>query len=102
MGKLAYYSSLQEKEKSFNLLGDNATFFVIDNASQFRSWYDAMNRDIKAQPLGNFFRGVGEARFKLYNSAQRFWIENNLTQRRACNLGSRKQNLHCAGQNNSL
>jgi hypothetical protein len=30
--------------------------------------------------LGHFFRGAGEARFKLYNSSQRFWRQNNLTE----------------------
>lgn len=80
MGKLEYYASLEEKKQSFNLNDITSTFFTIDYAYQFKDWYDAMNNIIKENPLANFFRGVGEARYKLYNSAQRFWIENNLTQ----------------------
>ncbi len=78
MGKLEYYSSLQEKEKSFSQQGDAGNYFAIDHASQFKNWYDLIKATIELEPLGNFFRGVREARYKLYNSAQRFWIENNL------------------------
>jgi hypothetical protein len=82
MGKLEYYSSLQEKEKSFSQIGD----FTIDYAHQFKNWYTMMNTTIQREPLGNFFRGVTEARYKLYNSAQRFWIQNNLMQLEALSL----------------
>jgi hypothetical protein len=80
MGKLEYYSSLDEKKDSFSDQPEAEGWFTIDSAYQFKNWYDSITNLIKLDPLGNFFRGAGEARYKLYNSSQRFWIENNLTQ----------------------
>ncbi len=80
MGKLEYYASLEEKSASFSDTPEVAQYYVIDHAYQFRDWYSSM-KDIAANDqFGRFFRGVGEARYKLYNSAQRFWITNNLMQ----------------------
>ena len=78
MAKLDYYESLPQKRKSFSGSRDVANFFQIDRAYQFKTWYEKTTRLIEANRLGNFFRGAGEARFKLYNSAQRFWMQNNL------------------------
>ena len=80
MGKLEFYGSLAEKQLSF--FGDLniPPEFKIDDAWQFKGWYDQMKSVVGQNPLGNFFRGVREARYKLYNSSQRFWIQNNLTQ----------------------
>ena len=78
MAKLEYYQTLEEKQPSF-LQGTPADqFYRIDHAFQFEGWYKGMQNDISAQPLANFFRGAGESRFKLYNSAQRFWMQNDL------------------------
>lgn len=77
MAKLSFYGSVEEKLPHFNQ-GEVADF-TIDNASQFIKWYDQMKSSLLAEgPFGNFFRGVTDARYKLYNSAQRFWIRNNL------------------------
>jgi len=76
--KLDYYSSLQEKRSAFADSTAEPAFFQIDNAAQFRNWYVDMCGLIDKEPLGQFFRGAGEARFKLYNSAQRFWRQNDL------------------------
>jgi hypothetical protein len=80
MAKLQYYATLAKKAVSFSQTPDAVQSFAIDYAYQFKDWYDEMTALIKRQPLGNFFRGAGEARYKLYNSAQRFWMQNNLTQ----------------------
>jgi len=80
MAKLQYYATLAEKAASFSQAPDAVQYFTIDHAYQFKNWYDEMTALIKHQPLGNFFRGSGEARYQLYNSAQRFWMQNNLTQ----------------------
>src|SRR5580692_11384214 len=80
MAKLSFYTSLAEKSAWFNQ-GEPISYYTIDNASQFMAWYDQMKVTIQTDvPYGNFFRGVTEARYKLYNAAQRYWIRNNLTQ----------------------
>ncbi|HXB90977.1 MAG TPA: FRG domain-containing protein [Puia sp.] len=77
MGKLSFYGTLEEKLPHFNQ--GAITHYRIDNASQFEGWYQVMKTTISNEPpFANFFRGVTEARYKLYNSAQRFWIRNNL------------------------
>lgn len=85
MGKLQFYESLDEKSDSF--YSDNRSkdidFYKIDQAYQFNDWYNEMTTPIKNGTLNKystFFRGINEARFKLYNSAQRYWIQNNLIQ----------------------
>jgi FRG domain-containing protein len=80
MAKLEYYSTLADKQASFSSEVNAVRYFKIDQASQFKQWYDEMKLLMTANRLGNFFRGIGEARFKLYNSAQRFWMQNNLMQ----------------------
>ncbi len=80
MAKLEYYATLADKQSSFSGNTDAVRYFRIDEAYQFKDWHQQIDQLIKANPLGNFFRGAGEARFKLYNSAQRFWMQNNLTQ----------------------
>jgi len=75
--KLDFYNTVEGKAPSFNQ-GDVVNY-RIDDASRFNAWYDQMKATLEADgPYSNFFRGVGEARYKLYNSAQRFWIQNNL------------------------
>jgi FRG domain len=80
MAKLEYYPTLKDKRAFFRRNREADGHFQIDHADQFSTWYRAMKKLISADPLGNFFRGTGEARFKLYNSAQRFWMQNNLTE----------------------
>jgi hypothetical protein len=80
MAKLEYYAQLDDKRAFFRQDNEADQYFQIDHAYQFSDWYKAMKKLITADPLGNFFRGTGEARFKLYNSAQRFWMQNNLTE----------------------
>jgi hypothetical protein len=58
-------------------------FYTIDHANQFNDWYKeithaTVNRYSIEGKYSTFYRGVNEAKHKLYNSAQRFWIQNNL------------------------
>jgi hypothetical protein len=81
MGKLQVYKTLDEKRAYFNadIAQADVRYFKIDQAYEFNDWYN----DVTAPAAGRFdvfFRGVNEARYKLYNSAQRFWIQNNLMQ----------------------
>lgn len=87
MGKLQLYESLDEKQAFFN--SDNKyndiRYYRIDHAYEFNDWYNEIASPIGDKDNGNgqfniFFRGVNEAKYKLYNSAQRFWIQNNLMQ----------------------
>jgi hypothetical protein len=87
MGKLKFYETLDKKSDSFNsdTKYSDVNYYKIDSAYQFISWYNEMSAMNKNSNLINgeyttFYRGVPEAKYKLYNSAQRFWIQNNLMQ----------------------
>lgn len=83
MAKLEYYQSLDKKRASFNSGKKTGVdqYYQIDDAHTFSQWYQAMSQaKAKDGPYANFFRGVSEARHKMYNSAQRYWIQNNLMQ----------------------
>lgn len=78
MGKLHFFPDLEQKKNYFNQ--SDITHYKIDYAWEFINWYDQFKGLTGANPFDNFFRGVNEARYKLYNSSQRYWIQNNLTQ----------------------
>lgn len=67
MGKLLEYNSLKEKDLYYNCT-------IIDNIQDF----DNIFQDIVQHQSEYVFRSVNEARFKLYSSAQRQWIWNDL------------------------
>lgn len=60
------YTSVNEKGKCFN-------HFVINNKSDFNKFYI---RD--TFEFSGIWRGCSEAKYKLYTSLQRYWIDNNL------------------------
>lgn len=66
--ELEQYRNLNEKE----------TFFYenrcIKNIDEFDSWEQSFNKD------GFVFRGINEAKFKIYTSAQRKYLEENIAQ----------------------
>lgn len=71
MSKRDYYPTLEAKKDAFSRDPVEFQYSCIENAAQFRSWYEAMNVLMsKEKAYTAFFRGVNEARFKLYNSAQ--------------------------------
>lgn len=77
MSKLSFHSNLEDKKDSFNQI--DLTYYKIDTVTQFNSWYDYIKKfNTEEEPYGNFFRGMNEAKYKLYNSAQRYWNQNNL------------------------
>jgi hypothetical protein len=87
MGKLQLYQTLDEKQAFFNNDNRNneVTHYKIDQAYEFNDWYHEVTSALDNESKGEgkyktFFRGVNEAKYKLYNSAQRFWIQNNLMQ----------------------
>ncbi|WP_017732536.1 FRG domain-containing protein [Nafulsella turpanensis] len=86
MGQLPIYSSFLEKNDKF-VVDDH--FFRIDTVEQFDKWYSFMTRRVDEKieksktertNINNMFRGMGEAKYKLMTSSQRFWITNELEQ----------------------
>lgn len=79
MSKLESYPDIDSKSICFDQEPPDAQYSRIDTAYQFKQWYEAMTARLAAdKPYANFFRGANEAKFKLYNSAQRYWIQNKL------------------------
>ncbi len=64
MGKLNNYDSIEEKIKKFS-------YKKIKTANEFNNWYKSEKNNF----LGDHFiyRGVNEAKYKLYTSSQRLW-----------------------------
>lgn len=67
MGSLSEYNNLKEKSQYYNCT-------TIDNIQDFENIF----QDIVQHQSEYVFRSVNEARFKLYSSAQRQWIWNDL------------------------
>lgn len=64
--KLPEYKELQDK-------GDYFDNYVIETPIKFEAFYSDF-----AQKEGLIYRGVNEAKFQIYTSAQRFWLTDNL------------------------
>ena len=62
------YSTLTEKATCFDAID-------IKTSAEFFSFITDMKQKQSKQFI---FRGINEAKYKLYNSAQRFWVEYNL------------------------
>lgn len=86
MGKLASYKDFDEKMQKFS---KGRQHFKIDTVQDFDVWYSQLaakdkvtqSNDISNRvDTNNMFRGMGEAKYKLLTSAQRFWILNELEQ----------------------
>lgn len=77
MAALKLFSDLAEKRRSF----ENDTFFTIDTKRQFDEWFEFYTSDFKEKKKTDFiFRGMGDARYKLYTSAQRIWMQNDMNE----------------------
>ena len=75
MGKLKEYQSFEEKNKLFN----NQRFEQINTKEEFDQWFKFYTSNIKESKKTDFiYRGMGDARYKLYTSAQRAWIQNDM------------------------
>jgi len=70
-GSLEYYTSFDEKR-------DFLYQIKIDTKSDFDSFIDTNKVYITQNNNTVFFRGVNESKFKLYNSAQKFWITRDM------------------------
>lgn len=72
MAELECYSSLLEKEKKFSQLN-------ITDQEELEDWIDSCSNEPNSD-FDHFYRGVSEARYKLFNSAQREWILKDLSE----------------------
>lgn len=86
MGLLPYYNNFKEKNNKFS---SNQEFHRIDTVEEFEDWYVKITSKLKVKSdnskigrinTDNMFRGMGEAKYKLFTSSQRFWITNELEQ----------------------
>lgn len=85
MGKISSYNNFEEKNE---LYLQDEQFSLIDTISDFDNWYNSISHIKKLSSEEKltskyrhrgFYRGMGEARHKLFNSAQRLWITNELS-----------------------
>jgi FRG domain len=92
MAQLPVYSNLDDKRTVFNKSGN----FIINTVSEFDHWYNQItflrNEATKNYRLSDedeesiyihypyIFRGVGDAKYKIFASAQRHWLINNMNQ----------------------
>lgn len=94
MPQLPIYSTFQEKERVFK----SSPYFIISTVKEFDSWYTLISSKQKnASKLVSkngenefddtiynhypfIFRGIGEAKYKIFSSAQREWNVNNMSQ----------------------
>ena len=81
MYDLQTYSNLEDKRPVF-AANEHDPFYTIDSIQKFDHWYQEELRDLANPDKERHFvyRGVSDARYKLYNSAQRFWLLNSLTE----------------------
>ena len=77
MADIPIYSSLEEKREFFS----NEDFFVIDTKEELDRWFQYYSSDFKKErPVDFIFRGMSDAQYKLFTSAQRMWITDNMVQ----------------------
>ena len=79
MAKLPEYKTITEKNKFFRISSghqDNK----IDSTAKFNKWYNGFTDRIETEQKWEnyFFRGMGEARYKIFNSAQRLWLTTEI------------------------
>lgn len=73
--KIPEYTSLEDKGYSLNVKDSKKTFehyMCITDAEEFDKWYKSHNRNTKY-----LFRGIKEAKYKNYTSAQRLYFTND-------------------------
>lgn len=72
MANLEYYSNINDKKHSFD---HNLISHQFDLSNMIKYFQDNFSKENDFQYI---FRGVCEAKYKLYNSSQRAWIQNEI------------------------
>jgi len=76
MAKLNSFGDLNEKEGYFK----KSKYFIIDSKRDFDAWFDETVAIKQEDRTNYFFRGMKDAKHRLYTSAQRIWIENDMAE----------------------
>lgn len=71
--KLEEYNKWDEKRKYF----ENGCL-LINTKKEFDKHFEDLKKSKRKSKSKYIFRGCGEAKYKLYTSSQRYWIENQL------------------------
>lgn len=76
MSKLNYYNKLDDKKKLFS----HDDFFRIDSKDKINSFVDYLEKRNLQQKenLSIIYRGVNEAKYKIYSSGQRTWLTKEI------------------------
>lgn len=79
MAKLSEYKSLTAKNKFFKISNSHLDN-KIDSPAKFNRWYNEFTNSIETKKKWEqyFFRGMGEAKHKIFNSAQRLWLTTEI------------------------
>jgi hypothetical protein len=57
------------------------SFFIINTKADLDRWFRFYSSDFKKEhPVDFIFRGMSDAKYKLFTSAQRLWISDNMEQ----------------------
>jgi len=80
MAELPMYESLESKKPFFKNRDKGS--FKINTKKELDKWVEEIEDEIKKSKSATTFiyRGVAEAKYKIFTSAQRFWITNNMKQ----------------------
>ena len=73
MALLPTYKNFYEKEPLFK-----PGFFKIDTKEKFDEWYGVIKKTTSFKKTMGIYRGMKEAKYKLYTSTQRLWIQNDM------------------------
>ena len=77
MAEIPIYKSLEEKRPFF----ENEEFFIINTKADLDRWFKFYSSNFKKEhPVDYIFRGMSDAKYKLFTSAQRLWITDNMEQ----------------------
>lgn len=71
MAKLEYYNTIADKQIKFD-------HYTIDTKDNFGKMYEKLLADKVKKGNNLIYRGVTDSKYKLYNSAQRHWIQKEL------------------------
>lgn len=82
MAELRTYKDLDEKRLFFS--NGKTESFIINSKKELDRWFDELQDEEKTESAKDatalIYRGVTEAKYMMYTSAQRLWISNDMKQ----------------------
>jgi hypothetical protein len=76
MAQLRFFKDFSEKNKFFS----NQKNQVINTKKEFDEWFEFYTQKENSTKLDFIFRGMGEAKHRLYTSSQRIWLQNDMNE----------------------